>query len=258
MSLKQLIDSVAKKLEIDFSEATKQIGHRGAKGTVRETLIVEEFLCKYLPKKIEIMGGEIVSTDGQRSNQTDIVFFDHLNCPVFYDKKDYKIIPIEMVYGVMEVKSKLDSTELEDAFMKINKIKKMPKLAFEPQAGTVVNTSTIYDKEWNYFPTTGFVFAYDSIALPTLRDKLTEIQKSEPNFAKIDIVCILNKGLIINVENTGMITHSANLKTELKAIESENPLLLTTVLIQQLLLSGWMPKFRIQDYFKNIEYGKFL
>jgi len=59
-------------------------------------------------------------------------------------------------------------------------------------------------------------------------------------------------------EEVSLINHTPTPKTRLRAVESENPLLLMVVHLQQLLQSGWMPKFKIQEYLKEVKYGNFI
>lgn len=258
MDLQNIFDSVAEKLRIDFKNASSQIDHKGSKGKVREAEIVDTFFREYLPKNVEIInGGEIVSTDGQTSNECDILVNDVIHCPIFLDKTGFRIMPIECVYGVFEVKSKLDTKELKDSYDKINKLKKFPKIAYEPQMGQVKNYIKLYDQELEYFPTVGFIFAYDSIDLFELKIKLEEIQKGEALEHRIDAVWVLNKGMIVNWEDKSKkVVHTPNSATKLIAIESTNPLLVMTVHLQQLFQAAWMRPFNIHHYMKNVNWGR--
>jgi hypothetical protein len=92
------------KIEYDF--ISNQFEHRGLRGSVRETTLIE-FLNNYLPQKIGIGSGEIVSVDGGVSKQQDLVLYDKMNCPILYDKGGIQIYPSEGIYSVIEVKSAL-------------------------------------------------------------------------------------------------------------------------------------------------------
>ena len=124
MDLKSVFDSIAEKMKIDFQYESSQIQHRLSKGKVRESELVATFLNKYLPQNIGIANGEIIATNGEVSGECDIILFEKNSCPYLLNKEGYQIFPIECVYGIIEVKSKLDSTELDKTFRNINKIKK--------------------------------------------------------------------------------------------------------------------------------------
>lgn len=259
MELEAIFKSIAEKLAIDFKYMSSEIEHRASKGRVREIELVEQFLRKYLPAFIGISNGEIVATNGEVSNECDIIFYESRTCPFLLDKSGYRIFPVECIYGILEVKSYLDNTQLENELGKISKVKKLPKIAFEPQAGATIKSVSLYEEKWPHFPTVGFVFAYDSIDLVSLRSHLDKIQENRPLNERVDSVWVLNKGMIVNWDASELkVNHTPTSKTRLRAVASDNPLLLMIVHLQQLLQSGWMPQFKIQDYFQKATYGNFL
>ena len=256
MDLTRLLKSIAEKLDADFTYLSSEIEHRPSKGRVREIELVEQFLAKYVPGTIRIGHGEIVATSGDVSSESDIIFYETRTSPVLLEKTSYQVFPIECVYGVLEVKSSLDRRELEDAFKKITKIKSLPKVAYLPQSGPIVRSSTLYGREWAYFPTIGSVFAYDSIDLITLRKHLDELHANVPFHQRVDSVWVLKKGMIVNwSDSDGKVHPAPDAKTRLRAVRSENPLLLMTVQLQQLLLAGWMPTFNLMNYLPDAVFG---
>ncbi|MFB6557207.1 DUF6602 domain-containing protein, partial [Streptomyces sp. NPDC056405] len=77
---------------------------------------------------------EVISTNGDVSPQSDIVLIDR-GTPPFTSLKGFRIIPNECVYGMVEVKTKLDGNQLTDACNKISKMRTMPKTAYRPITG---------------------------------------------------------------------------------------------------------------------------
>jgi Domain of unknown function (DUF6602) len=57
------------------------------------------------------------------------VIFDR-STPPFLDMVSYRKLPNECVYGVIEVKSNLDKTQLLKACRLIERVKRLPKTAF--------------------------------------------------------------------------------------------------------------------------------
>jgi len=259
MDLQAIFKSIAEKLAIDFKYMSSEIEHRASKGRVREIELVEQFLRKYLPATVGISHGEIVAVNGETSNECDVIIYESRTCPILLDKSGYQIFPVECVYGILEVKSHLNKTELTDAFAKISKVKKFPKKSFEAQAGPIIKKTNIYDKEWDYFPTVGFIFAYDSIDLVILRSCLDNLHKDLPINERIDSVFVLNKGMIVSWDDSvSKVNHTPTSKNRLRAVGSENPLLLMIIYLQKLFQAAWMPKFEIQGYLQNVNYGNFL
>jgi len=256
IKLEAVFHGIKEKMLIDFKEISSQITHRGSKGKMREIEIIKEYLSKYLPGNIGISNGEIIATNDFVSSECDIVLYEKNSTPYLIHKDGYQVFPIECIYGVIEIKSLLDSKQLQDSIHKIKELKKMPKAAYEPQKGPVIKETTLYGKKWNYFPTIGMIISYDSIELETLKETyLTEV-KDLPLEQYVDSIWILNKGMIIHHnQNTGIIELSPNPDTKPKMIKSDNPLLLLTIHLQNLMWSGWLPRFKIVEYLHGANFG---
>ena len=259
MNLENVFKSITEKLMIDFNFASSEIKHNFSKGHVREIELASQFLDKYMPKNIGITRGEIISSNNEVSNECDLIFYEKNGCPFLLDKEGYRIIPIEFVYGVLEVKSNLNSSELLDSYNKISTVKKFKKEAYSSRFVDIKPTTLAYGKEWEIFPTTGFIFAYNSIKLTTLKDRLTELQKDTDLHNRIDSVWVLDKGMIINYNSTAdSIPELPSNETILRCVNSENPLMMFVVHLQSIFQSGILqPKFLIQKYLKHVEFGKF-
>lgn len=253
MNLENVFKGINKKMLIDFEEISSEIEHRLSKGQVRELEIVNEFLTKYVPGNIGIAHGEIISTDGLISPETDIILHEKFSTPFLLKKEGYQVLPIECVYVVIEVKSFLDQAQLIDSFKKIKYIKQMPKRAFEEQRGPLVRSTNLYDKNWKFFPVIGMVVSFTSIDLRKLKKALNEIHSEIALEHRIDSVWVLDKGMLVNASDTIDIAPSC--KSNLLAIASDNPLMSLTVQLQSLLLSSWISKFRLKDYLENAEFG---
>src|SRR5438477_10847930 len=103
-------------MKIDFDAAGDSVEHRGLRGHARETTLVKEYLDKYLPQSLLVRRNvEIVSSDGQRSPEVDIAICDPATPPL-WAAADVEVVPIECVHGVIEVKSRLDSPALKEAW----------------------------------------------------------------------------------------------------------------------------------------------
>lgn len=256
MNLEQTFKGIKDKMLIDFNDISSQVTHRGSKGKIREREIIKEYLGKYLPGNIGIANGECISTDGTVSPECDVILYEKNTTPYLIHKDGYQVFPIECVYAVIEIKSKLDKDQLKDSIDKIEKIKSMPKTAYEKQKGPVIQSTTLYGKEWEYFPTIGIIFSFDSISLETLKEHFLGMQNSKLLEKQVDSLWVLNKGMIIHRNINGIIELAPNPNTLPKIVKSENPLLLLTIHLQTLMSSGWLPRFRIVPYLEGANYGE--
>lgn len=240
---------------IDFNDISSQVTHRGSKGRIREREVIKEYLEKYLPGNIGIANGECISTDGTVSPECDIILYEKNTTPYLIHTDGYQVFPIECVYGVIEIKSKLDKAQLKDSINKITKIKSMPKTAYEAQKGDVVHSTSIYGKKWDYFPTIGMIFSFDSIEMETLKKHFLSMQANISLEKQVDSLWVLKKGMIIHSDVDNNIEMTPNQETSPKIIKSENPLLILTIHLQALMSSGWLPRFKIIKYLEDANYG---
>ena len=122
MELNQLFNSIEATMLARFKESGF-IHHNGDKGENREEFLMG-FLKTHLPKRYGVTKGEVITKEGLRSHAIDIIIYDAVNCPVLYAGKT-SILPVEGVYGIIEVKSTLSKSEFDDAAEKITSFKKL-------------------------------------------------------------------------------------------------------------------------------------
>jgi len=191
--LARTLAGVARRMRADF-ERSAEINHAGSKGTVREDLIIANFLRDYLPGTVEVAGSsEILDISGERSPQNDVVIYDR-SAPPLYRENQFRIFPAECVYGTLEVKSKLDTRELIDSLDKAERVKNLRKTEYHPNP--LPQTRTQYGQVWTYCPTASFVFAYDSIDLDSLAEALVKRYENTPHALRVDGVWVLGKGYL--------------------------------------------------------------
>ena len=125
-ALDKLFEGSLRRLRTEADYFSRLTGHAPELGRLNETHLVK-LLRDYLPPKIGIGTGFIASGGDapRQSPQCDIVLYDALNNAPLYRSDAWSIYPIEMVYGVIEVKTTLSKRELKDAFEKCTKIRAM-------------------------------------------------------------------------------------------------------------------------------------
>lgn len=191
------------------------------------------FLKEWLPPVYGVSHGYAINCRREMSRQTDTILFNQSTCPKFVldPNAQSQLVPIDDIYGAIEVKSTLDEKELTDALEKGRSIRQMsferyaplnPEGHIETQLLRLAECKTeptdwtyrkaqppFYPKpEWEYFwaeileaqpkRTTPFtmVFAYkaaDNFGISETR-KLLEKQEFGP-----DCVLILDSGILIRL-----------------------------------------------------------
>ncbi|MDT0454023.1 DUF6602 domain-containing protein [Streptomyces hesseae] len=190
--LSKILGSVAKRMRADF-EQSQTFNHNGEAGTSREILI-QEFLSGYLPAHVEaVHNAEVIAANGDVSPQSDIVLIDR-GTPPFTTLNGFRIIPNECVYGMVEVKTKLDGVQLADACNKISRMRRMPKTSYRPIRGVVPRSTNAYGKLHDHFPTSGMIVAFDGLQLETLGKHLVDWCRTRNPIEWPDSVWVAGKG----------------------------------------------------------------
>ncbi len=193
MKNEKIIDifiEAGKQLRNDFEEIKNNNPHYAESGAEAE-IILRDFLNEHLPKRFAADTGCIIDDENNISMQTDIIVYDALNSPVFRKGKRVLILPNDNVASVIEVKSKLNKDELKDAAKKIASAKALKKTPVNDGDQPVTMSSLVIEKSF------GVVFAYDSYtSLEALSENLIEINTKYPSSQWIDMVVVLDKGII--------------------------------------------------------------
>jgi hypothetical protein len=104
-------------------QASGFVQHAGDRGGNREQ-VLRDFLRKHLPARYGVTKGEIVTRGGAHTHSADIIIYDAQNCPVLY-VEETSVLPVESVFGIVEVKSTLSKSEFVDAARKVEAFKRL-------------------------------------------------------------------------------------------------------------------------------------
>lgn len=183
ITVESLFSDAGKKLQQDFDSLRKSVPHSGLKGTGLERTLIE-FLNNKIPQRFEATSGIIIDSKDRVSTQTDIVIYDASSSPVYYQNEEVRILPIETVASVIEVKTCLDKKELADSFKKIASCKELEVQAFNK------------DDETSGGGLCGIIFAYtSSISIEKIGEHFVEIAKSYDSHLWPNFIVILDKGI---------------------------------------------------------------
>lgn len=187
------IESIARKLNIDY-ELTDHIDHMGVRGSSRED-VLKFYIKQLLPERFAVGNGVVTDVNGTQSKQQDFFVYDAFNSPVFLHTESSSIVPIESVYATIEVKSTLKKDTL---IQSVNNIKSVKELTI-----TVLKNSPIIP--YTYNRVFGAVFSYTcDTKIETIAGNLHQICQTIPPKHRPSVVCILDQGVIVNVEKNGL------------------------------------------------------
>lgn len=194
--------SVYNKLEADALLFNRKLPHAGLVGSENEKALAA-LLKSFLPPRFGVENsGIVIDRHGKESRQCDIIIFDKWNFPSYLRK----VFPVELVYGVIEVKTNVTSTEAKNALDNLNSL---AQLDFRPQLSPYWTNRTQADGI-QAMPPFGMVFAYRSMPKTfetfsgwfplssVFRGKALRHAESNQKYPEVRTltVCALDKGMI--------------------------------------------------------------
>ena len=185
-------------------------GNIKASGDEVENLIREK-ISLFLPERYLVKQGHVVNSEGKVSNQFDIIIFDRLNTPKFFESKNETVFyPIESVLVVGEIKKTLRKNDLIDFGKKIKylKVDMQRKLIENSVFNGQMNDKTSFadivnmrtDRKYKN-PLFSFLFAIDE-------EEIHKLQTDDDNRYMPNDVYILNYGYLLygKIENDRIIS----------------------------------------------------
>lgn len=189
-------------------EKSKDIKHPRDVGDMREE-ILRKFLLHsgYLPKRYGISqnSARVASTTGHISKEIDIALYDPLDSLCLMNREGvYSVFPVESVYGVIQIKSRLNKTEIRDGLENLASFKQLQRRRPTPKEGFFFTDSRKSEQGF------GLLFAYDSdLEWLDIIHEAEAFAKEHPNTVWCNGVFILNKGSILyGEENSGAFTNT--------------------------------------------------
>ena len=248
MNWESLFTASAAKLKAQLDEARAALDHRPLKGNVNEQALAD-WLKPLLPGAIDVCTGEIIDSNGGRSKQVDVVLYDAATTPRFLSRNDISVLPVEPVYAVIEVKTFLNKNEIEAAFENMKAVKALNKSAYHPDRATT--SKHLYGMPTVHWPLQFFIFAYESDGLDTVLGHVQRLNAGQPIDKQIDMVCILDKGLIVHLAPEGLQPIPMP-NTTLIAKPSSKPLLTFYTLLAHLMGQAVSEPVSLNPYLKHI------
>lgn len=252
-NIKDIFDEVSNQMSSELAKSRKSLNHSGMKGDSAEATF-RDFLIKYLPNSLDVSTGILVDAEGQSSKQLDVIISDTAKTPIFYENNGKRVIPVECAYSVFEVKTKLNKKELENTFENIRSVRKLKKTAYVPKS-PIKYFHNLYGKKWDIWPVNYFLFAYESTDPKKLLKQVESMYEKQdlPAHSRIDLICILNKGLICNSTSDGEYCVLPESDSKLVYVDARTSLLFFYTLIMSILNQTSLPHFNFTSYIKNID-----
>lgn len=180
-------------------DRSKDIKHPRDVGNAREE-ILRRFLrdSGYVPQRYAVSerSARVASPTGHLSNEIDILFYDPLDCMTLMRREDvYEVFPIESVFGVIQVKSRLNKAEIAQGLSNIASFKRLDRPDFD-ESGSVSTGKA--DRGF------GLLFAYDSdLDWPDIVEEIQSFAKANPSRTWANAVFVLNQAIALHGDSNG-------------------------------------------------------
>jgi hypothetical protein len=191
------------KLDASINQIRSSIPHAGEIGTLIEQQFRSQ-LDAVLPEKIGVSHGFVVDSLGSVSRQMDVILYDKANTPRIFASDGAQIFPVETTYACGEIKTKLDSSALEDSFEKCLSYKKLRREAYIQTPNPIVQY-TLFGCKCDHWQSIFFCIAVESIDAADLNTTYDEIVERGglPVHKRIDTIMALEgtncRNFLLNV-----------------------------------------------------------
>ena len=221
-------------------KAQEFINHPGTKGDVTENNWLT-WMKEFLPKRYAAEKAFVIDSEGNESEQIDIVIYDQQYSPIVFHQNNALYITAESVYAVFEVKQNLNKDHLEYAADKIASVRKLTRTS-----APIVYSDGKRPSKLLHNIIGGLLTSYSDWAIP-YDDVLKEHLLKLDYLHQIDLLCCLDS-------SSYWIDYSK--KDQLPLNKSKEDEILLYMFLKFLLMLqeiGTVPAIELSKYAKAIE-----
>lgn len=131
-SLPDMLSSMHSDIERRLRDVRTTIGHPGTKGDASEKVWLS-LLKKYLPERYQAEKAFVVDSQGNVSDQIDVVVFDRQYSPFIFVIEGEMYVPAESVYAVFECKQSVDAALIDYARGKVASVRRLSRTSLPVQ-----------------------------------------------------------------------------------------------------------------------------
>lgn len=242
-SLTKLLAGLHDDIEQKLGIARSTLHHSVSKGDGSEAVWIELFK-EYLPMRYQAEKAFVVDSEGNVSEQIDIVIFDRQYTPFIFKLKEQFYIPAESVYAVFEAKQSLNAEHIAYARKKLKSVKALQRTSLPiPTASGLIPAKSL-------IPIHGGILTFESDWKPAMGETLLRALCGGAQDDILQLGCVAAHGFFKK-----KCSSQSDNETE---VESEPSYIINTEgkhatgflfeLIELLQFSGTVPMINIKAY----------
>jgi uncharacterized protein DUF6602 len=157
-SLTELLSGLHEEIQQKLAIARKSFAHPGTKGDASEQVWLD-MLQAYLPQRYQAASAHVVDSQGNFSDQIDVVVFDRQYSPFIFKFQGQTIVPAESVYAAFEAKQAINAAQVEYAQKKVATVRRLHRTSLPiPHAGgtypakqliPILGGLLTFESDWN-------------------------------------------------------------------------------------------------------------
>lgn len=190
VNLKKIFLGLQTEMIAKLRNTRANVKHPTSKGNVTESSW-RRLLENYLPKRYAVESAFVIDSNGNISEQIDLVIFDRHFSPFLFHEDGAIYIPAESVYAVFEIKQEATIANLLYAAKKAESVRKLTR------------TSATITHAGGKFPAiapkeiiAGFLALTTNGKEASISHAFTEKLKKLPPDQRINLACILERGAV--------------------------------------------------------------
>lgn len=258
--LKELCNGLQKAMLTSLTVDREFITHFGSMGDASEHRWIE-FLRTYLPDRYKVDKAMVIDSEGNVSDQIDVVIYDGLYTPFIFNQDGHLYIPAESVYAVFEVKQKINKRNVIYTAEKVASVRRLKRTS----TSMVASGKDVGPRHLTKI-VGGILATENSISTETLEEHLRGLTGPENGIGTLDLGCCGNTSFYVEYKETEPVGVKdeceyieelyKNREIEKKVKFSEKDLSLFTFffqLVNSLKTIGTVPAIDVNAYLKAID-----
>jgi hypothetical protein len=231
-SLSQLLSGLHDDIQQKLAISRKSFAHPGTKGDASEFVWLE-MLQAYLPQRYQAATAHVVDSNGNFSDQIDVVVFDRQYSPFIFKYQGQTIVPAESVYAAFEAKQSANADQVKYAQDKVATVRRLHRTSLPiPHAGGTYPAKAL-------IPILGGLLTFESDWNPPLGLPLEKALTAGNPDGRLDIGCVAAHGHF---------TYDVSARGYVFTPEGRPATAFLFNLISTLQFSGTVPMIDIQAY----------
>ena len=191
--LPTLLSHLHGEIQQGLATARQVFGHPGTKGAASEAVWLE-MLERYLPERYRAVSAHVVDSEGNFSDQIDVVVHDRQYSPFLLRFKGQTVVPAESVYAVFEAKQAIDAQQVAYAAAKVASVRRLHRTSLPiPHAGGTYPAKPLQR-------VLGGILTFESEWRPPLGDPLASALAAAPEEGRLDLGCVAAHGTFVSDE----------------------------------------------------------